>query len=424
MQAADITRAETAERARLLNVESYDIDLDLTRGQESFGSTSVVVFGCTEPGAASYVDLIAETVHEITLNGTPVDPAVAYADGRIALPELAAQNELRVVADCAYGTGGFGLQRSVDTADARIYTFTQFEAAHARRVFANFDQPDLKAAFTFHVTVPDNWTVLSNQPQPEPQVAGAGAAVWHFPATPRISTYLTAIAAGEYHVVRASHTTAGGQEIPLAVACRQSMADYLEAEDILLITRQGLDYFTGLFGGDYPFDKFDQVFVPDNGGAMENVGCVILTESLLFRSKVTDTLYEVRAMVILHEMAHQWFGDLVTMRWWEDLWLNESFAEYAGTLATAEATRFTQAWTSFCGGRKIWGYGQDQLPSTHPIAADVATLSRGRGQLRRDQLRQGRRGAQAACRLRRSGCVLRRYPGVLRRALVGQCHAG
>ncbi len=375
MQAADITRAETAERARLLHVESYDIDLDLTRGAESFGSTSVVVFECAEPGAATYADLIAETVREITLNGIPIDPAQAYADGRIALPSLAARNELRVVADCAYGTGGFGLQRSVDQADGRIYTFTQFEAAHARRVFANFEQPDLKATFTFHVTVPDGWTVLSNQPQPEPRQAGDGASVWNFPPTPRISTYLTAIAAGEYHVVRASHTTPGGQEIPLGVACRQSMAGALEAEDILLITRQGLDFFTGLFGGDYPFDKFDQVFVPDNGGAMENVGCVILTESLLFRSKVTDTLYEVRAMVILHEMAHQWFGDLVTMRWWEDLWLNESFAEFAGYLATAEATRFTQAWTTFCGGRKIWGYGQDQLPSTHPIAADVPTLS-------------------------------------------------
>jgi aminopeptidase N len=374
MHNADITRAETADRAGLLRVESYDVTLDLTRGGQTFGSTSVVVFDCAELGAASYADLVAETVHEITLNGVPIDPAAAYADGRIALTGLAERNELRVVADCAYETGGFGLQRSVDSADGRVYTFTQFEAAHARRVFANFEQPDLKAAFTFHVTVPEHWTVLSNQPAPERQPAADGAARWHFPPTPRISTYLTAIAAGEYHVVRDTHTTPGGQVIPLGLACRQSMASYLDAADILLITRQGLDYFTGFFG-DYPFDKYDQVFVPDNAGAMENVGCVILTESLLFRSKVTDRMYEERAMIILHEMAHQWFGDLVTMRWWEDLWLNESFAELAGHLATAEATRFTQAWTTFCGGRKIWGYGQDQLPSTHPIAADVPTLS-------------------------------------------------
>ena len=375
MDTAEITRAETAERARLLHVESYDVALDLTRGGQSFGSTSAVIFGCAEPGAASYADLIAETVHEITLNGAPIDPAAAYADGRIALTGLAERNELRVVADCGYETGGFGLQRSVDSADGRVYTFTQFEAAHARRVFANFEQPDLKATFTFHITVPETWTVLSNQPAPKPQPAGEGAAVWHFPATPRISTYLTAIAAGEYHVVRDSHTTPSGQVIPLGVACRQSMVPFLDVDDIVLITRQGLDYFTGLFGADYPFDKYDQVFVPDNAGAMENVGCVILTESLLFRSKVTDAMYEQRAMIILHEMAHQWFGDLVTMKWWEDLWLNESFAELSGFLASAEATRFTQAWTTFCGGPKIWGYGQDQLPSTHAIAADVPTLS-------------------------------------------------
>jgi aminopeptidase N len=375
MAIADITREETATRAGLLRVRSYDVQLDLTGGDQTFRSVSVIRFDCTEAGAGSYVDLIADAVHEITLNGAAIDPAASWADGRIALTGLAARNELRVVAECRYGTAGFGLQRSVDSADDRVYTFTQFEAAHARRVFANFEQPDLKAEFTFHVTVPAHWTVLSNQPAPEPEPAADGAAVWHFPPTPRISTYLTAIAAGEYHVVRDAHTTSAGQVIPLAVACRQSMAPHLEADDVLLITRQGLDYFTELFGGEFPFAKLDQVFVPDNVGAMENVGCIITSESLLFRSKVTDTMYELRAMIVLHEMAHQWFGDLVTMKWWEDLWLNESFAELAGFLATAEATRFTEAWTAFCASRKIWGYAQDQLPSTHPIAARVRTLS-------------------------------------------------
>ncbi len=375
MANADITREETAARAGLLRVQSYDVQLDLTRGDKVFGSTSLIRFDCVEPGAASYVDMIAETVDEITLNGSPIDPAAAWADGRIALENLASSNELRVVAECRYGTAGFGLQRSVDSADGQVYTFTQFEAAHARRVFANFEQPDLKAEFTFHVKVPAHWTVISNQPAPERPEAEDSAAVWDFPPTPRISTYLTAIAAGEYYVVRESHTTPDGQVIPLGLACRQSMAPYLEADDVMLITRQGLDYFTELFGGPYPFDKLDQVFVPDNVGAMENVGCIITSESLLFRSKVTDTMYEVRAMVVLHEMAHQWFGDLVTMKWWEDLWLNESFAELAGFLATAEATRFTEAWTAFCASRKIWGYSQDQLPSTHPIAARVRTLS-------------------------------------------------
>ncbi len=377
MPIAEITRAETGERARLVHVDSYDVALDLTRGSEVFGSTCVIRFGCDQPGASTYVDLIADQVHAITLNGTQIDPRGAVADGRIALSGLAHRNELRVVADCRYSSDGTGLHRAVDSADGKIYTYTKFEPAYARRVYANFEQPDLKAEFTFHVTVPGHWAVLSNQPAlgSQPSVDG-GSAVWHFPPTPLISTYLTALAAGEYHVVRTSHTTARGQVIPLGLACRSSQARHLDAESVILITRQGLDFFTSLFQGDYPFAKYDQVFVPDYSvGATENVGCVVISDELLFRSRVTDALHELRAMVILHEMAHMWFGDLVTMKWWDDLWLNESFAEYCGTLASAEATRFTDAWTTFSSGRKTWGYLQDQLPSTHPVAADVPTLS-------------------------------------------------
>jgi aminopeptidase N len=376
MPIAEITRDETSERAGLLRVDSYHVELDLTGGPEAFRSASVIRFGCARPGAATYADLIAETVHEITLNGTAIDPATAYADGRIALPALAARNELRVVADCAYTDSG-GMQRTEDLTDGRVYLYTHFEPADARRVFANFEQPDLKAEFTFHVTVPERWTVLSSQPAPEPErVEGRpGVALWRFPATPRISTYLTVLAAGEYHLVRETHTTPSGQVIPLGLACRQSMRAYLEPDDMFTITRQGLDYFTGLFGGPYPFAKYDQVFVADSGGAMENVGCVTITELLMFRSKVTEAMYEMRAMVVLHEMAHMWFGDLVTMKWWDDLWLNESFAEMSGFQAAAEATRFTGSWTTFCGGIKASGYHADQQPSTHPIAADVPTLS-------------------------------------------------
>ena len=371
----EITRAESAGRARLLQVESYEVALDLTRGAEVFGCTSVIRFGCRQPGAATFVDLIADRVHEITLNGTAIDPAAAAADGRIVLTGLAGRNELTVTADCRYSTDGTGLHRAVDSADGKIYTYTKFEPAYARRVFANFDQPDLKAAFTFHVTVPGHWKVLSNQPGAGVEPAGAGT-VWRFHPTPPISTYLTAVAAGEYHVVTDSHTTPRGQQIPLGLACRASLAEHLDAAGIALITRQGLDFFTGLFEGDYPFDKYDQVFVPGySAGATENVGCVIISDQVLFRSRVTANQYELRAMMLLHEMAHMWFGDLVTMRWWGDLWLNESFAEFCGWLATAEATRFTDAWTTFAIGRKGWGYMQDQLSSTHPISADVPTLS-------------------------------------------------
>jgi aminopeptidase N len=381
MPPAEITRAETAGRARLLTVDSYDVSLDLTRGGEVFGSTSVIRFGCTESGVSSYADLIAENVHEIMLNGAALDPAAACSGGRIALPDLAARNELRVVADCRYSSTGAGLHRAVDSADGKVYLYTNFEPADARRVFANFEQPDLKAEFTFHVTAPAHWTVLSNQPAPEPEpVTTAGpdgepAAVWHFPPTPPISTYVTAVAAGEYHLVRESHTTPGGQVIPLGLACRASLAAHLDPGDIFQLTRQGLDFYTAAFQTPHPFAKYDQVFVPEFPGAMENPGCVTLGEQFLFRSRVTDTMYQLRAEVILHEMAHMWFGDLVTMRWWDDLWLNESFAECCAVLASAEATRFTGAWTTFCGGRKNWGYMQDQLPSTHPVAASAPTLT-------------------------------------------------
>jgi aminopeptidase N len=374
MAIAEITRAETRERARLLRADDYRVELDLTRGDEVFGSVSVIRFSCREPGASSYADLVAEQVHEITLNGVRLDPAAVYGEGRIAVAGLAERNELRVAADCRYASDGTAMHRTVDTADGRVYLYTKFEPAAARRVFANFEQPDLKASFAFTITAPAHWTVLSCQPAPDPEPAGA--AVWRFAPTPRISTYLTEVVAGEYHLVREVHTTPGGQVIPLGVACRVSLAGSLEAGEIFDATRRGLDYYTALFRSDYPFAKYDQVFVPEfSSGAMENVGCVTIAERLIFRSKVTDTMHERRTGIVLHEMAHMWFGDLVTMRWFDDLWLNESFADYCAALSSAEATRFTDAWTTFAGGRKSWGYQQDELPSTHPIAADVPTLT-------------------------------------------------
>jgi aminopeptidase N len=375
VQAAEITRAQTAERARLLRVTGYAVTLDLTRGGGLFGSESVITFDCAEPGAGSYADLIADRVHEISLNGARIDPAEAWAGGRIELAGLAARNELRVTADCRYSADGTGLHRSVDPADGRVYTYTKFEPAYARTVYANFEQPDLKAVFTIVVRVPGHWSVLSNQPgRPEP--GDDGTTWWHFEPTPLLPTYLFAVVAGEYAVVRDTHTTPSGQVIPLGLACRQSLAGFLDAADIWATTRLGLDYYTTLFGRDYPFGKYDQAFVPEfSAGATESAACVIWTDAVLFRSKVTASMYELRASIVLHEMAHMWFGDLVTMRWWDDLWLNESFAEFCAALSSAEATRYTDAWATFAAGRKAWGYAQDQLPSTHPIAADVPTLS-------------------------------------------------
>jgi aminopeptidase N len=375
MSVEEITREETIKRAKLLSAVSYDVSLDLTCGDEVFGSVSVITFQCSTPGASTYVDLIARGVSEIVLNGVAMEPATAWAHGRIALSGLLEHNEVRIVADCLYANDGTAMHRSVDAADGKVYVYTALEPADARRVYANFEQPDLKATFTHHVTAPAHWTVFSNQPTPEPTPVAEGTAVWDFAPTPRISTYLTTVVAGEYEVVRDSHTTVTGRVIPLALACRASFADHLDAEELFELTKRGLDFFTKLFGTDYPFLKYDQVFVAEFDSAVENVGCVVISEELLFRSRVTDVMYERRTNTLLHEMAHMWFGDLVTMQWWDDLWLNESFAEFCATLACAEATRFTDAWATFAYSRKTWGFTQDQLPTTHPIAAYVPTVT-------------------------------------------------
>jgi aminopeptidase N len=371
----NLTRAEAAERARLLTVGSYEVALDLTASETEFTSTSVVRFACSEPGATTFVDLIAAAVESIELNGIPLDPATAVRGNRIKLSGLGTDNELRVVARCPFSRTGEGMHRFVDPVDDAVYIYTQFEPADAKRGFACFDQPDLKATFTFAVTAPEGWEVVSNEPGGDPERLGDGRAVTHFATTPRISTYITAFVAGPYAVVRDRWDSPGGGTIPLGLYCRASLAQYLDAGEILQITKQGFGFFEEQFGRPYPFTKYDQLFVPEfNAGAMENAGCVTFLEDYVFRSKVTQAARDARANTILHEMAHMWFGDLVTMRWWDDLWLNESFAEFMAYHSAASATRFADAWTGFATSRKAWGYRQDQLPTTHPIAADAPDL--------------------------------------------------
>jgi aminopeptidase N len=369
MPGTNLTREEASERASIVSTETYDVRLDLTLDSETrFGSVTTIRFGAA-PGASTFVDLVDAEISSITLNGATVDPS-AYDDNRIALSGLAETNELVVDATCAYSRSGEGLHRFVDPVDQRVYLYTQFEVPDARRVFTTFEQPDLKAVFTFHVTAPSGWAVVSNSPTPEPVAAGEGTSTWHFEPTKRMSTYITALIAGEYLSVTDSYRGAY-DEIPLGIFCRQSILEHLDADDIFLITKQGFEFFEGAFEMAYPFGKYDQLFVPEyNMGAMENAGAVTFRDEMIFRSRQTVAAYEQRANTILHEMAHMWFGDLVTMRWWDDLWLNESFAEFAASHASTNATRFTDSWTSFANARKNWAYRQDQLPSTHPIAAD------------------------------------------------------
>ena len=382
--ASNLTRDEARERARLLDVESYRVELDLAGGEESFGSVTTVSFRCASPGTSTFIDLSAPTVHEITLNGVRVSPE-SFDGNRIWLDGLAERNELRVAAECAYSRSGEGLHRFTDPADGAVYMYTDFETFDAHRAYACFDQPDLKAMFQFEVTARPGWQVISNMaPSAWPagtdaeaaatsaEASGANETVrWSFRPTPLLPTYITAVAAGPYYAVRAEH-----DGIPLGIFCRQSLAGYLDPDEIFEVTRQGFDYFHETFGVRYPFGKYDQLFVPEyKAGAMENAGCVTFLEAYVFRSRVTDAYRESRAETILHEMAHMWFGDLVTMRWWDDLWLNESFATWAGTVAQAEATRWTGAWTTFAQVLKAWAYRQDQLPSTHPIAADIPDIA-------------------------------------------------
>jgi len=368
----NLSRTEAKDRAEHLYVNSYAVTLDVTKGEETFYSKSEVSFTCNKPGYSTFIDAVGRSVISATLNGAAVD--VSHFDGEsIFLTNLAAENTLVIEMEAEYSKSGEGLQRSVDPADGEIYLYSQGETAHIRNMFACFDQPSLKATFTLTVTTPGHWQAVSNNPVESKTIKGEYVE-WKFTTTPRIATYLDALIAGPYSSVHDVYK--GKKEIPLGIYCRKSMMQYLDPEDIFLITKQGFEYFEKVFGLAYPFEKYDQIAVVDfNFGAMENAGAVTFREDVLvFRSHMPEKAYLSRANTILHEMAHMWFGDMVTMFWWDDLWLNESFAEWSSYLALSESTRFKGAWTEFNSARKNWAYRQDQLSSTHPIIADMVDM--------------------------------------------------
>lgn len=378
MALPNLTRDQAVERAALVTVDSYRIELDLTDGdgkpgERTFRSVTTVEFDALT-GADTYIDIAAETIHRATLNGRDIDVSGYDESTGIPLTGLTERNVVVVDADCYYSNTGEGLHRFVDPVDDEVYLYSQFETADAKRMFACFDQPDLKGTFDITVTAPTHWQVVSNGATVSAERDG-DVTKHIFATTPRMSTYLVALIAGPYAVWRDVYTDEHG-EIPLGLFCRASLAEYMDAERLFTQTKQGFGFYHQNFGVPYAFGKYDQLFVPEfNAGAMENAGAVTFLEDYVFRSKVTRASYERRAETVLHEMAHMWFGDLVTMQWWDDLWLNESFATFASVLCQAEATEYTEAWTTFANAEKSWAYRQDQLPSTHPVAADIPDLA-------------------------------------------------
>jgi len=369
----NLTRDEAATRSTLVKTHSYRIDLDLTTSAETFIAKTTVKFSGLKPGQSTFIDAVGKRVVTATLNGVAFE--VKDYDGEsIHLPALAAENELFLEIEANYSNTGEGLHRFVDPADNEVYLYTQFETGDARQMYACFDQPDQKATFTISAVTPKHWEVISNYDIDSVTDVGSDSKLTQFKESQIISTYVTAIVAGPYQCVKDEYV--GEKTIPLGIYARKSFFKYVDADNIFKVTKQGFAYFEKTFGLAYPFGKYDQLAVAEyNWGAMENVGCVTFHEDvLIFRSKVTESKHLGRASTILHEMAHMWFGDLVTMKWWEDLWLNESFAEWASYMATSEATQYTTAWTEFNALRKNWAYRQDQLSTTHPIATEMKDL--------------------------------------------------
>ena len=375
MPGENLSQLEATARANLISVDAYEINLDLTFSGDHFETTTKIFFSSSETNVDTFLDFIGPNVDRVILNGQEFSGTDVFADSRIELRNLKEKNEVEIFATAAYTNTGEGLHKFVDPVDNETYLYSQFEVPDSRRVFPVFEQPDLKATFTFTVKAPAHWTVVSNSPVAQVNEASSEHKLWSFAPTGRISSYITAIIAGPYVSEKSSLKSIDGRIIDLGLYARASLVKHLDANYIFDITKAGFKFYEESFGVAYPFEKYDQLFVPEfNAGAMENAGAVTFTETYVFRSQVTDAVRERRVVTILHELAHMWFGDLVTMKWWNDLWLNESFAEWASTLATAQATEWKEAWTTFAVAEKAWAYRQDQLPSTHPVVAQINDL--------------------------------------------------
>ena len=361
-----LTREEAIARAAVIGEVAYDLRLDLEKGSSTYRGDCTIRFTFTGT-EDTFLNFTTKEIERLEVNGKQLSPTVS--EHRLALPgaALAHANTVRVVYKSDYDHTGQGLHQFIDPEDGAEYLYTQFEPFAAHRMFPCFDQPDLKATFAFRVSAPAGWEVTSagrGEATPE----GASGQVLHeFEETARFSPYLFSLVAGPYRVVRDSH-----RGLALGLYCRASVLPYLEAEELFGITKAGMDFFSDFFAQPYPFTKYDQPFVPEfNAGAMENVGNVTYRDQYLFRDPPTRTQKLRRAETLLHELAHMWFGNLVTMRWWDDLWLNESFATLMSYLALERATDYQEGWLAFNFAFKDWAYREDQLPTTHRISDEL-----------------------------------------------------
>ncbi len=362
-----LTQSEAEGRAARIAGAAYTLDIRLTRGAPTYRGDVTIQFPLSGEGD-TFLDFRGKTIERLEINGAVSEPD--WTGYRLTLPAAALreQNLVRVTYENEYDHTGDGLHQFIDPEDGEEYVYTNFEPYESHRLFPNFDQPDIKGSYMLAVTAPTQWEVITNSPEVAADAAGDGRVRRVYGPTARFSTYLFALVAGPYHAFRDRHG-----DIPLGFFARKSLVKYVDIDELFVITKQGLDFFASFFDYPYPFKKYDQVFVPEfNAGAMENVGAVTHSEFMVYRDLPTENQRSLRAEVILHEMAHMWFGDLVTMRWWNDLWLNESFASYMAYLAQTRATRFTAAWQEFNARMKNWAYRQDQLVTTHAIAGRVA----------------------------------------------------
>lgn len=383
---ARLTREEAKARSELVDITSYHIELDLRDAmdldQDTYPVTTSIHFTSSTVGAQTFLNYLGDSVEMVTLNGQSLDVDQVAGSARIVLPELASSNTVTIRSQSRYSHSGEGLHRFVDPVDGQVYLYTQFEPADARRVYPNMEQPDLKAEF--HVTMigPDTWTLASNGKEIDREALIQGTVQVQFAATKPTSTYLTTFLAGPYARFDATwegHEDTGAAPIDLRIFARQSLAEYVDADELFDQTQRGLSWFHEQFQVAYPWGKYDQAFVPEyNLGAMENPGLVTFNEDYIFTSRATVSQHMSRATTIMHEMSHMWFGNLVTMKWWDDLWLKESFADFFGSKAVAEATDLPGAWQSFAHQRKAWAYLQDSYPTTHPIVADIVDLEAAR----------------------------------------------